>query len=124
MAAAFAAGSAFVVAQETTLSNALKANAAQGLMKFTVTIATSDNPGYLRAQNGNLYAATYLAGIMDALAQQNIYSYEVSLDINATDISVTSIDFNFDFHSEHTHVKTIQASCHKKYIPGQPQHNG
>ena len=98
MDAAFAAGAAFVATNLTQLSNSLKASAAAGITVFTVTITTSDNPAYLRGNNGNnLYNLSYQAGIVDALAGQGVYSYEVSVALNTKDNINTAIDFNFDF---------------------------
>jgi len=95
---AFDAGTAFVTTNLTTLSNALKSYAAQGLTKFTVSITTSDNPAYLRGNSGNnLYLKSYLAGVEGGLAGQNIYNYECEVELNTDDNIDTKIDFNFAF---------------------------
>jgi hypothetical protein len=95
---AFTAGSAFVTASLTTLSAALIANAAQGLTKFTVSIASNDNPVALRGNKGhNLYLKSYLAGVQAGLAAQQVYNYECHLELNVSDTVTTSIDFNFNF---------------------------
>lgn len=95
---AFTAGSTFVTTNLVTISNALKTNAAQGLTKFTVNLATSDNPTYLRGNNANnLYLKSYLAGIVDGLASQNVYNYECTPTLNLSDQFTVSIDLNFNF---------------------------
>lgn len=99
MDAAYAAGQTFVTTNLTTLSNALKNSAAQGISVFTVTIVTSDNPAYLRGNNGNnLYLKSYLAGIQSGLASQSVYNYECITALNVTDTVNTQIDFNFTFN--------------------------
>lgn len=99
MDSAFTAGAAFVTTNLATLSAALKAQAAAGVTTFTVTITTSDNPAYLRGNSGNnLYNKSYQAGIINGLAQQGIYGYEVAVALNTKDNVTTSIDFNFTFN--------------------------
>jgi hypothetical protein len=95
MAASFAAGSAFVSANSTALTAALQEAAAAGKKTFTVSIVTSDNPAYLRL-NG-LYAKTYLAGVVQALGAEDIYSYECSPTLNLADAVSVKVDFNFTF---------------------------
>src|ERR1035437_6099227 len=85
MDAAFAAGGTYVTTNLTALSAALKSNAAQGLTSFTVNMlgAGSLNAGYLRANNGNnLLLKSFMAGIVDGLAAQSIYSYECVPSLN------------------------------------------
>jgi len=97
---AFDAGSTFVTTNLLTLSNALKASAAQGLTKFVVSITTSDNPAYLRGNSGNnLYLKSYLAGVQFGLGGQNVYNYECVLTLNTSDTVDTKIDFNFNFQT-------------------------
>lgn len=95
---AFDAGAAFVVTNTSALSAALIASAAQGQTKFTVSITTSFNPSYLRANKGdNLLRKAYFAGIESGLAAQDIYEYECSLALNTSDTVDTKVDFNFNF---------------------------
>lgn len=97
---AFAAGAAFVVTNMATLSAALIANAGQGLTKFTVSVVTNDSPVKLRGNVGNnLFLKSYLAGVVDGLAAQQIYDYECSLELNVSDTVTTYIDFNFHFNA-------------------------
>lgn len=102
MDAAFAAGGAYVTANLSTLSTALKSMAAQGLTKLTVTVTGTGtlNAGYLRANNGNnLLLKSFFAGITDGLAAQSIYSYECSLSLNVAEIINTNVDFIFNFQT-------------------------
>jgi hypothetical protein len=95
MASCFAAGSAFVSTNEATLTTELQAAAAAGKKTFTVSIVTSDSPAYLRL-NG-LYAKTYLAGVVHALALEEIYSYECTPTLNLADTVSVRVEFNFTF---------------------------
>ena len=95
MATVFADGEAFVTANAAALTTGLQAAAAQGLKSFTVNVITSQNPGNLRI--AGIYLNTYLAGIEAQLAQEDIYNYEVTLSLNTSDQTTTSIDFKFTF---------------------------
>ena len=100
MDAAFAAGGTYVTANLTTLSNALKDNASKGLTSFTVNITGTGSlsAANLRANNGNnLLLKSFLAGITDGMAAQNIYSYECTPSLNVSDSINTSVDFKFTF---------------------------
>jgi hypothetical protein len=98
--AAFAAGQAFVVSNQTAISNDLKAQAAQGLTKFTLTYITTYNPSILRGNKANnLILKSYLAGIQGGLAAQAIYSFEVTPVLDVADTVNTSIDLNFNFQT-------------------------
>lgn len=78
----------------------LKSMAAQGLTSSVLTVATSFQPVYLRANNANnLLLKAYLAGVQSGLAAQNIYNYECTLDLNTSDTVTTGVDFNFNFAS-------------------------
>lgn len=86
----------------TTLQQALLGAAAQGSTKFTCTITGtgSVNAGYLRANKGqNLLLKAFLAGIVEGLASQSIYSYECTPALNVSDTVDTKIDFNFNFQT-------------------------
>lgn len=98
---AFAAGENFIgVDNLSALSTDLKAQAAQGLTKFTITYPTSYNPVALRGNKGdNLILKSYLAGVSAGLAAQNIYNFEVTPKLNITDTVTTSIDLVFNFQT-------------------------
>lgn len=95
MADVFAQGKSFVVSNSATLTSALQTAASKGQRKFTVTIETTFEPANLRL-NG-LHLQTYLAGIQAALADEDVYNYEVSLALNTSLTTTTSIDFTFSF---------------------------
>lgn len=96
---AFDAGVDFVATTYlTSISNELKAQAALGNTKFTVTLVTSFNPSALRGNKGdNLILKAYLAGIQQGLADQDIYAYECTPKLNVSDAVDTKIDLNFNF---------------------------
>ena len=99
---AFDAGVTYVSTNNTTIGNALKDNAAQGRTKFTVNLSGTGtlSAAYLRANNGNnLLLKAFLAGIVDGLASQDVYSYECSPALNVTDSINTSVDLNFNFQT-------------------------
>ena len=95
MADVFAQGEALVALNSVVLVAALQSAASKGQKKFTVTVETSFEPANLRL-NG-LHLQTYLAGIQAALASEEVYNYEVSLALNTSQQTSTSIDFNFSF---------------------------
>lgn len=95
MADVFAQGESFVASNSTALATALQTAASKGQKKFTVTLETSFEPANLRL-NG-LHLQTYLAGIQAALASEDVYNYEVTLALNTSLQTTTSIDFNFSF---------------------------
>ena len=80
-------------AANAELSAAMTSNAAAGNTVFTVSLSTSFESANLRLQG--IHLDTYLAGAIQELAEQGIYSMYVSLALNTSDTSVTSIDFNF-----------------------------
>jgi hypothetical protein len=98
---AFDAGVTFVaVTNLAAISAALISAAAAGKTKFTVTLLTSYQPSTLRGNNGNnLILKAYLAGISKALADQDVYNYEVTPTLNITDSVDTKIDLNFNFQT-------------------------
>lgn len=95
MADVFSQGKTFVATNSGVLTTALQSAASKGQKKFTVTIETTFEPANLRL-NG-LHLQTYLAGILSALSDEDIYNYEVSLALNTSLTTTTSIDFNFSF---------------------------
>jgi hypothetical protein len=95
MADVFAAGQSFVTTNSATLTTELQSAAAKGLKTFTVTIETSFEPANLRL-NG-IHQQSYFAGITHQLGTEDIYDYEVSLALNTSDQTTTSVDFTFSF---------------------------
>lgn len=98
---AFAAGQTFVTTDNNTaISNDLKGMAANGLTTFTLTYPTNYSPTALRGNKGNnLILKSYLAGIADGLATNNIYNFECTPALNTADTITTSIDLNFKFQT-------------------------
>jgi len=94
---AFVAGQSFVTASLAALTTSLQTNAAKGLKTFTVTLETSFEPANLRL-NG-IHQQSYFAGIKHQLGTEEIYDYEITLVLNVSDQTTTSVDFNFAFCS-------------------------
>lgn len=103
-------GGTAVVAQESpgvaptgvyaALQQGLANAAAAGQQDFrVVTIGTgSMNAAILRASNGNnLALRSFFAGIYQALADQQIYDYQVRLQLDISTSSSTNVIFNFGF---------------------------
>lgn len=91
----FVAGQGFVTANSANLTAQLQAAAAKGLKAFKINIITTFEPSNLRL-NGT-HQATYFAGITNQLGTEEIFDYEVSLALNTSDQTDTSVDFNFTF---------------------------
>lgn len=91
----FVAGQGFVTTNSATLTTELQAAAAKGLKTFTVNIVTSFEPANLRLEGTHMN--TYFAGIEHQLGTEEIYGYEVSLSLNTSDSTTTSVDFTFTF---------------------------
>lgn len=84
----------------TTLQSEMRNAAAQGKTKFTVSLTSNFQSGYIRANNGdNLLRKAYFAGIQQALADAAIYNYECELKLNVSDSSSLKIDLNFNFQT-------------------------
>ncbi len=97
---AFDAGSTFVTTNLATLSAALISAAEQGKTTFDVSVTTTFNPGYMRANNGNnLLRKAYFAGIQSGLADNDIYDYECTLALDVSDTTDTKVKFQFDFQT-------------------------
>lgn len=98
---AFDAGVTFVTVDNlAAISAALISAAASGNTKFTTTLMTTYNPSILRGNKGNnLILKSYLAGIQQGLANQEIYSYECTPSLNVSDSVDTKIDLNFNFQT-------------------------
>lgn len=95
MADVFAAGEAYVVTNSALLTSQLQAAAASGKKSFIVTIPVVFEPNNLRLQG--IHMKTFLAGIVEQLGVEDIYSYEVTPTLNTSDCLSTSIDFKFTF---------------------------
>lgn len=83
-----------------TLQSSLVSAAAQGQMEFRVLIQGTGtaNAQYLRGRNGhNIYLRSFFAGIMYALAQQQIYDYQVQLILDISTNAATNVLFHFNF---------------------------
>lgn len=92
---AFVAGQGFVTTNLASLTTELQAAAAKGLKTFTVTLVTTFEPANLRL-NG-IHQQSYFAGIMNQLGAEEIYDYEVTLALNTSDQTTTSVDLKFSF---------------------------
>lgn len=74
----FDLGVAFIVSLLATLTLDLQTQAALGKRNFTLSYPTTDNvTNMMSNQAENLIAQSYLAGIAQALADEDIYNYEV-----------------------------------------------
>lgn len=98
---AFDAGVNFVVTDNlATISAALINAAAAGNTKFITTLMTTYQPSILRGNKGNnLILKSYLAGIQQGLANQDIYTFECTPTLNVSDSVDTKIDMNFNFQT-------------------------
>ena len=87
-----------------TLQTALVNAAAAGQLEFRliVTGTGSANSVYLRGRNGdNLYLRSFFAGVLQAMAQQQIYDYQCGLELDISTIQGTNVIFHFNFGSQH-----------------------
>lgn len=89
------AGVAWVGTNLTAISDDLKENAAKGLKTFTVNVAVTFEATNLRLEG--YHWKSFKAGILHAFADQDIYDYELAVELNTDDTSSTSIDLNFTF---------------------------
>jgi len=94
---AFVAGQGFVTTNLAALTTSLQENAAKGLKTFTVNYVTTFEPANLRL-NG-IHQQSYFSGIKHQLGTEEIYDYEITLTLNTSDNTTTSIDFTFAFCS-------------------------
>jgi hypothetical protein len=86
--------------QYSALQTALQQAAAGGKQCFrVVTLGTGNmSASILRANNGNnLALRAFFAGVYQALAQQQIYDYQVWLQLDISTNAATNVIFNFDF---------------------------
>lgn len=98
---AFDAGVLYVTVDNLAeISAALIDAAAAGNTKFVVSLVTTYNTTYLRGNKGNnLILKSYLAGIQQGLANQDVYSYECTPTLNVASSTETKIDLNFNFQT-------------------------
>lgn len=83
-----------------SLQQALANAAAAGQQDFrVVTLGTGNmNSAILRASNGNnLALRAFFAGVYQALADQQIYDYQVRLQLDISTTASTNVIFNFGF---------------------------
>ena len=92
---AFDAGVTFVADNNAVITSALTSAAALGNTTFTLSILTSYKTAALRL-NG-LLLKSYLAGITDGLAAEDVYSFECTPTLNTTSATDTAINLNFNF---------------------------
>lgn len=88
-------GETWVSSNTSNISAALIQNAAKGLRTFTVTLAVTFEPANLRLLG--YHWLSFQAGVVSALAAQQIYDYECSVVLNTSDALATSIDLKFTF---------------------------
>jgi len=91
----FVAGQSFVTTNLAALTTELQANAAKGLKEFTINIISTFEPANLRLLGTHM--ETHFAGITHQLGTEEIYDYEITLVLNTSDVTTTSIDFKFNF---------------------------
>lgn len=95
MDAAFAAGQDWVDNNSAAIASGLLANAAMGLETFTVNLPVAYQPANLRLLG--IIWESFSAGVIDQLAAENIYAFQVEPVLNTDDALNTSIDLNFTF---------------------------
>jgi hypothetical protein len=93
--------------QYSALQQALQNAAAGGKQDFrVVTLGTGNmNTSILRASNGNnLALRAFFAGVYQALAIQQIYDYQVRLQLDISSSASTNVVFNFSFGRRFKHA--------------------
>jgi hypothetical protein len=96
LAQARQAGSDFItVTNVSAITAGLTAAASSGKKSFTLTFSVSYQPADLRLQ-GALWDA-FKTGCEQGLAAQDIMGNEVTVALNTTDLSNTSVDLKFAF---------------------------
>lgn len=97
---AFAAGQAYVSSNLSVLQTGLESNAAQGKLQFKIVVTGTGtgNAVYLRGSNGrNLYLRSFFAGIIEAMSGEEIYDYQVKLQLDISTGASTNVIFLFNF---------------------------
>lgn len=83
-----------------SISQALKDAAAAGKTKFTVSLPLTYQPAFMVGNKGdNLLVKAHFAGMIDGLAENDVYSYEVSVALNTSDTMTVKVDLNFNFQT-------------------------
>ena len=98
---AFDAGVAFVtVDNAAAITTALQQSAAKGEVQFVVSLVTSYQTSILRGNKGNNYILkSYLDGVQNGLASQDIFDFECKPTLNVSSPTDTKIDLNFNFQT-------------------------
>jgi hypothetical protein len=87
-------------ALQIALANA--AAAGQPDFKLLVQGTGTANSIYLRGRNGdNLYLRSFFAGILQAMAGEQVYDYQVGLELDISTMQGTNVIFHFNFGSQH-----------------------
>lgn len=89
------AGTALIVTSNASISTQMQAAAAQGKKEFTITLSVSFQPEDLRLE-GSLWEA-FKTGVEFQLAQEELYSNEVSVELNTSDTMNLQLDLSFNF---------------------------
>jgi len=95
----------------STLQVALSNAAAAGQLDFKLLVqgTGSANSSYLRGRNGdNLYLRSFFAGILQAMAAQQIYDYQVGLELDISTIQGTNVIFHFNFGSQNNNKPNVR----------------
>ncbi len=79
----------------TTISTALGIAAGRGETSFTINVVHNADNASLELQGR--YFSTYSAGLLAALAEEDIYNYEASVVLNTDVAGAASIDLVFNF---------------------------
>jgi hypothetical protein len=93
----FGEGASYVTASLATLQSELQTAASKGQTAFTVTLTVAFEPENLKLKG--MHWESFRAGIISQLAVEEIYSYEVGVELNESDQVTLQIDFNFNFKS-------------------------
>jgi hypothetical protein len=111
----------------STIQSSLVAAAAQGLNRFRILIqgTGTGNSTYLRYRNGhNMYLSSFFAGILQAMASENIYDYQVSLTLDISTNSSTNVIFNFNFSGDVKSERVnLEPLCSSSFNPNQIGYN-
>jgi hypothetical protein len=96
LAAARVSGKDSIDNNLVAISAAIAAEAARGIKAFTYNAALSGISATDARLEGPLWDA-YRSGILAAFATQDIMVNEVAIELNTTDISITTVNINFTF---------------------------
>jgi len=90
-----------------TLAAGIQSAAQSGLLDFRVVVQGTGNQNSvnLRNRNGNnLALRAFFAGIYQAMAEQQIYDYQVRLELDISTSQSTNVIFNFHFGNICSHA--------------------